>query len=369
MTRISQSMMLSAKNSTTSMLATHHLLLACKVIEGLPIILPNHAASIATDSAMSNLRCREDSIQEVDLYIALDGNCHIIAEQANGQFLSVIIGTSFFPVKISKYLRNVHPRVLCHAYFVKREFLPNDSSLSENGSPRGQVVLAFYIQPSTHTLYLLDDFMEWLFSEGVPAVDLTESFDANEFLSTFSTHSRRELSRGDYADDEALLSLQTQLENVGLTTPLRKYQLQGVLWMRNKLIRDSDTMDTLDDGVKFAFLNGWVRLTDETSDHTTSSSRKFFSLWKCNKTINSNIKNYLTDMNRIRYYNTTTSSSSSSGGVGITANDFLWYNLLTGEITKNSELSQKWTKSDTLSCVLADGSYQLYYCFFVCDLY
>ena len=75
--------------------------------------------------------------------------------------------------------------------------------------------------------------MGWAFSHSVSAVDLTESFDANAFLSTFSTHSQVELSRGDYADNSALLSLQTQLKNAGLSTALRQYQLQGVLWMRN----------------------------------------------------------------------------------------------------------------------------------------
>jgi len=128
--------------------------------------------------------------------------------------------------------------------------------------------------------------------------------------------------------------------------------------MRNKIIPDNNTMDVPDDGAKFAFLNGWVRLTDDTCDYVTTS-RKSFSLWKCNRTISSNIKNYFIDVNMNNTYSggSGSSNSRSSQQRKISGNDFLWYNLISGEIARDSELSPKWIKSDTLSCVLADGRY------------
>ena len=84
--------------------------------------------------------------------------------------------TILLPVHISKYLRRTHPRILCHAYCVKRGCSGYSSLLNE----RGQVV-----QVIADALYLPEDFMGWAFSHSVSAVDLTESFDANAFLSTF----------------------------------------------------------------------------------------------------------------------------------------------------------------------------------------
>ena len=123
--------------------------------------------------------------------------------------------------------------------------------------------------------------------------------------------------------------------------------------MMNKIIPDNDTMDLPDDGAEFAFLNGWVRLNGDTCDYVTNS-RKSFSLWKCSRTTSSNIKNYFIDVNMNNIYSSGSgSSSSSSQQRRISCNDFLWYNLIIGEIARDSELSQKWTKPD----VLADGRY------------
>ena len=345
MTKISQSMKSSTSSSAASFSSNNCLLLTCIVVE---LSMDAHVST----AILMNLLPPEDSIVEVDIFVDLDGHCHVISEQSDDQHVSFEIDTIFLPVHISKYLRRTHPRILCHAYCVRRGVSGNSSLLNE----RGQVVFAFYVQLTADTLYLPEDFMGWAFSHGVSAVDLTESFDANAFLSTFSTHSQVELSRGDYADNSALLSLQTQLENAGLSTALRQYQLQGVLWMRNKIIPDNNTMDVPDDGVKFAFLNGWVRLTDDTCDYVTTS-RKSFSLWNCNRTISSNIKNYFMDVNMNNTYSSGSSNSRSSQHGRISGNDFLWYNLISGEIARDSELSPKWTKSDTLSCVLADGRY------------
>jgi hypothetical protein len=125
--------------------------------------------------------------------------------------------------------------------------------------------------------------------------------------------------------------------------------------MKNNIIQDNDTMDVPDDGAKFTFLNRWVGLNDDTCDYVINS-RKSFSLWKCSRTTSSNIKNDFIDMNMNNIYSSG-SGSSSSQHRRISCNDFLWYNLIIGEIARDSELSQKWTKSDTLSCVLADGRY------------
>ena len=115
--------------------------------------------------------------------------------------------------------------------------------------------------------------------------------------------------------------------------------------MRNKIVPDNNTIVVPDDGAKFAFLNGWTRLIDDTCDDVTNS---FLT--------SSNIKNYFIDVTMNNIYSSG-SGSSSSQHKRISCNDFLWYNLIIGEIARDSELSQKWTKSDTLSCVLADGRY------------
>ena len=97
----------------------------------------------------------------------------------------------------------------------------------------GLIFLSLLIAADCEETCIPKSVLEWHFSG--PSPDLTESFNATEFLDSFVAHSIDDLSSAEYSNEELLQGLRRELVEAGLVTELRHYQLKGVRWLWKKL--------------------------------------------------------------------------------------------------------------------------------------
>ena len=261
-------------------------------------------------------------------------------------------------------------RLSCKSIIIEGLF--SDVQKSFLVSPMGRVspdisdsliFLTSLIAADCQETFISKSVLEWHFSG--PSADLTESFNVTDFLDSFVAHSIDDLSSADYSDEELLQGLRRELVEAGLVTELRPYQLKGVRWLGKKLglglrhnhsLLDGDSSssssncnnDHAMDFEALAAFRGWVRLTENISNltsstlpSTSSSSSCEFSVWRNYQKgeIFDNIRQFLLNFHL---------------SDRLTTNDFLWMNLLTGQVLSNRRLVLNRTDGAPLSCVLAD---------------
>ena len=283
---------------------------------------------------MQKLFVEDSPSHSVNLLCNRFGQVQIVLERGGAKY-SMSLG-DVIPVHIGRFLKNrSQSSIACLVSPIGRVSPDN---------PDGRIYLSLLIAADCQETFIPKSVLEWLFSG--PSADLTESFNATEFLDSFAAHSIDDLSSADYSDEEVLQGLRRKLVEAGLVTELRHYQLKGVRWLWKKLglelrhnhslldgdnnsSSNSSSSSNNDHAMDFEVLaafRGWVRLTEDISNLTSStlpstsssSSSCEFSVWRNYRKgeIFDNIRQFLLDFHLLdRLQPNLTKKNSQKSGV------------------------------------------------------